>query len=111
MVFTERFFFLMIRRPPRSTLFPYTTLFRTRAVVGKRLDATHAGPRSRWSGSHAALNEGAREPFSLSSSIEEAGSYGHADGAGSQHRCADCSVGQGRRDGEPRRSGGHCAVG
>src|SRR3712207_7429882 len=25
------FFFLMIRRPPRSTLFPYTTLFRSRA--------------------------------------------------------------------------------
>src|SRR6266550_7054500 len=24
-------FFLMIRRPPRSTLFPYTTLFRSRA--------------------------------------------------------------------------------
>src|SRR2546429_7117702 len=29
------FFFLMIRRPPRSTLFPYTTLFRSAyAVVG-----------------------------------------------------------------------------
>src|SRR2546430_11307524 len=29
------FFFLMIRRPPRSTLFPYTTLFRSqeRAIV------------------------------------------------------------------------------
>src|SRR3712207_7463943 len=27
------FFFLMIRRPPRSTLFPYTTLFRS-AIVG-----------------------------------------------------------------------------
>src|SRR2546429_1464315 len=27
------FFFLMIRRPPRSTLFPYTTLFRSRAQV------------------------------------------------------------------------------
>src|SRR3712207_8895651 len=27
------FFFLMIRRPPRSTLFPYTTLFRSRAAV------------------------------------------------------------------------------
>src|SRR5271170_8366389 len=27
------FFFLMIRRPPRSTLFPYTTLFRSRAVL------------------------------------------------------------------------------
>src|SRR6266704_5434910 len=27
------FFFLMIRRPPRSTLFPYTTLFRPRPVA------------------------------------------------------------------------------
>src|SRR2546429_4324716 len=28
------FFFLMIRRPPRSTLFPYTTLFRSLAPAG-----------------------------------------------------------------------------
>src|SRR3712207_7386765 len=28
------FFFLMIRRPPRSTLFPYTTLFRSRRRCG-----------------------------------------------------------------------------
>src|SRR5438552_7021747 len=28
--FDSLFFFLMIRRPPRSTLFPYTTLFRSR---------------------------------------------------------------------------------
>src|SRR2546430_13328713 len=27
------FFFLMIRRPPRSTLFPYTTLFRSGAIA------------------------------------------------------------------------------
>src|SRR5258707_4347790 len=27
------FFFLMIRRPPRSTLFPYTTLFRSVALL------------------------------------------------------------------------------
>src|SRR2546428_5969303 len=27
------FFFLMIRRPPRSTLFPYTTLFRSIEVI------------------------------------------------------------------------------
>src|ERR1039458_10818908 len=27
------FFFLMIRRPPRSTLFPYTTLFRSQKRV------------------------------------------------------------------------------
>src|SRR3712207_7506127 len=32
------FFFLMIRRPPRSTLFPYTTLFRS--VSGRRASAT-----------------------------------------------------------------------
>src|SRR5436190_10543457 len=33
------FFFLMIRRPPRSTLFPYTTLFRSR---GRRADHVRA---------------------------------------------------------------------
>src|SRR6266566_3693651 len=37
-----RFFFLMIRRPPRSTLFPYTTLFRSRA--GARRGEGRAGP-------------------------------------------------------------------
>src|SRR5436189_5968518 len=30
------FFFLMIRRPPRSTLFPYTTLFRSRGRTRER---------------------------------------------------------------------------
>src|SRR5690349_24976813 len=29
LIFISFFFFLMIRRPPRSTLFPYTTLFRS----------------------------------------------------------------------------------
>src|SRR3712207_7656757 len=29
------FFFLMIRRPPRSTLFPYTTLFRSSHLAGE----------------------------------------------------------------------------
>src|SRR5260221_7951024 len=35
------FFFLMIRRPPRSTLFPYTTLFRSAfgaTVIGEAVD-------------------------------------------------------------------------
>src|SRR2546426_11491829 len=32
--FSPFFFFLMIRRPPRSTLFPYTTLFRSCEVRG-----------------------------------------------------------------------------
>src|SRR3712207_5103013 len=30
-------FFLMIRRPPRSTLFPYTTLFRSRPLAKRHL--------------------------------------------------------------------------
>src|SRR3712207_8572237 len=29
----EAFFFLMIRRPPRSTLFPYATLFRSNYII------------------------------------------------------------------------------
>src|SRR5437899_9539533 len=36
------FFFLMIRRPPRSTLFPYTTLFRSKAPWMP--DRTEANP-------------------------------------------------------------------
>src|SRR5260370_28004652 len=32
---TAFFFFLMIRRPPRSTLFPYTTLFRSIQLDGQ----------------------------------------------------------------------------
>src|SRR2546422_11095332 len=42
------FFFLMIRRPPRSTLFPYTTLFRSRAAAtcdGGRLRHGEPGAR------------------------------------------------------------------
>src|SRR3989449_10307927 len=33
------FFFLMIRRPPRSTLFPYTTLFRSDGRLAFRLES------------------------------------------------------------------------
>src|SRR5471030_3366226 len=39
------FFFLMIRRPPRSTLFPYTTLFRSHAT--RRPDAS-TPPLKKW---------------------------------------------------------------
>src|SRR5215475_13364205 len=49
-LFLFLFFFLMIRRPPRSTLFPYTTLFRSSAarteqVVGSRDPAQGAQAR------------------------------------------------------------------
>src|SRR3712207_8313075 len=40
------FFFLMIRRPPRSTLFPYTTLFRSYRETASA--AQPRGGRGRW---------------------------------------------------------------
>src|SRR2546426_8022104 len=43
------FFFLMIRRPPRSTLFPYTTLFRSHEAqnIGKPITNNEAGRKQR----------------------------------------------------------------
>src|SRR6201997_2812231 len=41
--FSLFFFFLMIRRPPRSTLFPYTTLFRSRHAPRARYIHTMSG--------------------------------------------------------------------
>src|SRR5216683_3399635 len=38
-------FFLMIRRPPRSTLFPYTTLFRSNTAI--RIAAQHQAGRGK----------------------------------------------------------------
>src|SRR2546430_9264280 len=40
------FFFLMIRRPPRSTLFPYTTLFRSVAGIDVHKDMIKVAIRS-----------------------------------------------------------------
>src|SRR6266511_5426566 len=40
---SAHFFFLMIRRPPRSTLFPYTTLFRSGRPPGLRQRHERAG--------------------------------------------------------------------
>src|SRR2546425_10410783 len=45
-VYELMYFFLMIRRPPRSTLFPYTTLFRSRRRRrGRDLSRAGAQPR------------------------------------------------------------------
>src|SRR5256885_12155617 len=54
-------FFLMIRRPPRSTLFPYTTLFRSEAEVGIGVEqhlrdgGARAGPHLRVEGTQVVL--------------------------------------------------------
>src|SRR5438309_5614619 len=50
------FFFLMIRRPPRSTLFPYTTLFRS---AGVRLRA--AQPPDQADGEEGAADDRSEE--------------------------------------------------
>src|SRR2546429_6399076 len=49
------FFFLMIPRPPRSTLFPYTTLFRSGAEDGQV--RRYRGPAAGWQGDRADLRE------------------------------------------------------
>src|SRR2546430_9826303 len=50
----HRFFFLMIRRPPRSTLFPYTTLFRS--VAHGELSIRLQRCRARQTGASGALH-------------------------------------------------------
>src|SRR2546427_7391419 len=72
------FFFLMIRRPPRSTLFPYTTLFRSGVekegvVAGDAVDLDHercevVGPET-W--------EPHREPSRCWHLVQGSGDDGH----------------------------------
>src|SRR5882757_10535698 len=57
------FFFLMIRRPPRSTLFPYTTLFRSEcpgvppSFYGSGMGCEHSDRKStRLNSSHANIS-------------------------------------------------------
>src|SRR5256885_6450987 len=52
----------MIRRPPRSTLFPYTTLFRSPASRGRRQTRQGSVSRSRVGGS----KKGRRQPHQTS---------------------------------------------
>src|SRR2546430_11453170 len=54
LLFIFLFFFLMIRRPPRSTLFPYTTLFRSQ--LGEGWYSQESG--FRWTGPHASARLG-----------------------------------------------------
>src|SRR5262249_61865089 len=55
------FFFLMIRRPPRSTLFPYTTLFRSSAIQGSNVPNPDEAVPSFVSGAMAKAGKGLLE--------------------------------------------------
>src|SRR2546430_4571260 len=69
------FFFLMIRRPPRSTLFPYTTLFRSGS--GHHGPDTVRGPRSHQP--RAAVDPAARAAPVLQHRGLRADDRGHVD--------------------------------
>src|SRR2546429_9929924 len=58
------FFFLMIRRPPRSTLFPYTTLFRSEHERERGAD----DPERHGCHAHGAQDDGDRKSTRLNSS-------------------------------------------
>src|SRR2546427_8022978 len=64
----------MIRRPPRSTLFPYTTLFRslTNAVVYPiSLELTHAAPVDGHLAAHRSWLPVARMPLALPAALPD----------------------------------------
>src|SRR5438105_10635258 len=63
------FFFLMIRRPPRSTLFPYTTLFRSPAQ-GRKRAGRHQPVHARRGTSNCARGRQDRKSTRLNSSHE-----------------------------------------
>src|SRR2546427_7514064 len=62
------FFFLMIRRPPRSTLFPYTTLFRSPRAIAPRLVRSHRPRSFAAHAPHRAPNDRDRKSTRLNSS-------------------------------------------
>src|SRR3712207_7412572 len=76
------FFFLMIRRPPRSTLFPYTTLFRSWSVSIESLSALDRSTLRERSleALRAAILSGRYRPGDHLGEVELAGSLGVSRG-------------------------------
>src|SRR3712207_6849331 len=67
-LYSSLFFFLMIRRPPRSTLFPYTTLFRSLVDVRER--AGSAAPRARHAARRRRLHPGVQRSEEHTSELQ-----------------------------------------
>src|SRR3712207_7953905 len=63
-------FFLMIRRPPRSTLFPYTTLFRSLRGLPSRGSEPHRDKTLRF---RSSVGHKVNQPLSFSSGLSEWG--------------------------------------
>src|SRR6267154_4669876 len=63
------FFFLMIRRPPRSTLFPYTTLFRSRVPPGRPAQGRAHGEGAAAAGGGGAVTRSEEHTSELQSPV------------------------------------------
>src|SRR2546430_3463262 len=107
----------MIRRPPRSTLFPYTTLFRSqelrlvarravRRVAGRSLPARHAGDSAGCARPDRRLPEPARAAADRWSAPHRAARAGPLHGPGAEPARHPVSPGRGEAAGAPRSGGG-----
>src|SRR6266498_3829310 len=94
-VFVFFFFFLMIRRPPRSTLFPYTTLFRSG-------DGLPRPPRPR-----GPRRDGPKDRSGRTVQPNVDRLAGREPGPGRGHRGSRCTIrrGQGGRSADDREAG------
>src|SRR3989441_8056062 len=102
----------MIRRPPRSTLFPYTTLFRSRVQGGVRAGLPQAAaqpagaaPRPRGPGAGGRLRQGDR-PAGARSQAPRAVHRGDERGAGDGAAAALALAGRAEHGRYARRGGG-----
>src|SRR2546422_752864 len=96
----QAFFFLMIRRPPRSTLFPYTTLFRSSGLPrdGSELDRPGAAEGAQDTDGAAACGGGGSH--GVFARARDGGAPGARGGERARH-----GGGGGRRSGLPEGAG------
>src|SRR3712207_7979512 len=79
------FFFLMIRRPPRSTLFPYTTPFRSAGAEGEKADS---GDTSGDDGTYI-VGQDDKAPRALDPADRQQAHQGGAPGARSEEHTSE----------------------
>src|SRR2546425_4885021 len=89
----------MIRRPPRSTLFPYTTLFRSELAQSPEVRRRHPGPHALRHEVHPGRHEVARRPAQTDDAPTGVDVYTQRVLVGDERRDGE----HGRLHGPPRR--------